>query len=149
MEEKEIRIFPNSQKWEFKTEGGLSDYIENELRTAERNGRYNFRRFKLVKNIPAGSTALFRFASKIIGWGEILEKAIYKPFSNPDYGDYEGYLLFKPETIKTFDPPLLIKDLEKITGLIFHFKDNYNTGRVYYRIPLQFKVSIQSVVKEM
>jgi len=66
MVEKELRIFPNSQKFEFKTEEELDDYTRNELRGSGRNGRYNFRNFRLVKNVTIGSVVLFRFASKIM-----------------------------------------------------------------------------------
>jgi hypothetical protein len=54
MNEKEIRIFPNSQKYEFKTEEELDDYIRNTLRGSDRSGRYNFRRSKSVRNIAVG-----------------------------------------------------------------------------------------------
>jgi hypothetical protein len=54
MNEKEIRIFPNSQKYEFKTEEELDDYIRNTLRGSDRSGRYNFRRSKSVRNIVVG-----------------------------------------------------------------------------------------------
>ena len=58
MNEKEVRIFPNSQKYEFKTEEELDDYIRNTLRGSDRSGRYNFRNFRSVKNIAVGSVAL-------------------------------------------------------------------------------------------
>jgi hypothetical protein len=76
MNEKEIRIFPNSQKYEFKTEEELDDYIRNTLRGSDRSGRYNFRKFKPVKKIAVGSVALFRFADKVLGWGVVSEKAV-------------------------------------------------------------------------
>ena len=148
LEEIELRIFPNSQKLEFKTKAELDDYIRNELRGI-RNGRYNFRKFKSVKSIPKDSVALFRFADSIMGWGEISTVAKYQPFVD-DYGQkYEGYIMFKPGTVKSFDPPLTIWELEKVTGLIFHFKNNFNTGRVYYKIPMMFKPSIKSMVNEV
>ena len=148
MNEKEIRIFPNSQRYEFKTEEELDYYIRNTLRGSDRSGRYNFRNFRSVKNIAVGSVALFRFADKVLGWGVVSEKAVYLPFSDPEYGKYEGFIMFNPKTVKAFETPLLIKDLESITGMRFHFKDNYKTGRGYRKIPFQFKDEIQSHVTE-
>ena len=148
MNEKEIRIFPNSQRYEFKTEEELDDYIRNTLRGSDRSGRYNFRNFRSVKNIAVGSVALFRFADKVLGWGVVSEKALFLPFSYPEYGKYEGFIMFNPKTVKAFETPLLIKDLESITGMRFHFKDNYKTGRGYRKIPFQFKDEIQSHVTE-
>lgn len=143
----ELRIFPNSQKKEFKTKAELVNYLRNELR-GSRNGRYNFRKYKSVKRISKDSVALFRFADSIMGWGQILEVAKYEPFVN-SYGEkYQGYIMFKPRSVKVFEPPLPIRDLEKITGMIFHFKNNFRTGRVYYKIPLKFMPSIKSKVIE-
>lgn len=146
METKEIRIFPNSQKYEFVTKEELVDYLKNRLRSQERNGRYNFRTFRLVKNITVGSIALFRFASDIMGWGEISKRAVYEPFQ---INNYDGFIMFQPKSIKVFDPPLTIRKLEQITNQIFHFGENYNTGRSYYKIPFSFKSNIESVVNEV
>ncbi len=145
---KEIRIFPNSQKYEFVTKEELVDYLKNRLRSQERNGRYNFRSFRPVKNITVGSIALFRFASDIMGWGEISKRAVYEPFKRNN-DNYEGVIMFQPKSIKVFDPPLTIRKLEQITNQIFHFKENYNTGRSYYKIPFSFKSNIESVVNEV
>lgn len=148
MEIKEIRIFPNSQKYEFKTRDDLVYYIKKELRSPARNGRYNFRTFRPVKNITVGSIALFRFASDIMGWGEISERAVYAPFKINN-NNYDGFIMFQPKSIKVFDPPLTIRKLEQITNQIFHFNENYNTGRAYYKIPFSFKSKIVSVVNEV
>ena len=145
---KEVRIFPNSQKYEFETREELVDYIQNQLRSQKRNGRYNFRKYRLVKNISVGSIALFRFASEIVGWGEISESAVSSSFKI-NGNSYEGFIMFKTNSIKAFDPPLKIKELEQITEQIFHFNDNYNTGRAYYKIPFNFKSNIKSVVNEV
>ena len=127
---------------------GLNIINPSYLPYSDRSGRYNFRNFRSVKNIAVGSVALFRFADKVLGWGVVSEKALFLPFSDPEYGKYEGFIMFNPKTVKAFETPLPIKDLERITGMIFHFKDNYKTGRAYYKIPFQFKDEIQSHVTE-
>ncbi len=150
MEVKEIRIFPNSQKLEFKSKDELNNYIREDLRTSKRKGRYNFRRFRSVKLISPGSIALFRFADAILGWGAVREKAVYEPFDDEESEQhYEGYIMFRPETVKAFKKPLSVKDLEAITGMVFHYKDNFNTGRSYYKIPFKFRNRIKEWVESI
>ncbi len=73
----------------------------------------------------------------------------YQPFVNDYSQKYEGYIMFQSRTVKAFDPPVPIRELEKITGMVFHFKNNFNTGRGYYKIPTKFKSVIKSSVKEV
>ena len=135
----EIRIFPNSQQKEFKTPNELQDYLVAELGD---HGKYYYRSNKSVAKVELGTMALFRFADKIIGCGSVIQGPRKAPYIGKNNVKYAGYLMFNPESLKVFPHPLLVKDLEKITGKKFHFKDNYNTGRSYQRIPIEYRDAI-------
>jgi hypothetical protein len=140
----EIRIFPNSQAKEFKTPNELREYLQKELRS---NGEYKYRNHRLVSKIELGTIALFRFAVVIIGWGEV-SKPPHQAFITDEHGEqYQGILAFKPSSVKVFESPLQIKELEAITRLTYHYKDNFNTGQPYYKIPMKFRDRIKKKVR--
>lgn len=131
----EIRIFPNSQQKEFKSAEDLRNYLEADIKS---HGRYNLRSYEPLKEVKIGTLALFRFADGIIGLGEVAQEPVEDPFIDKNREKYEGYLMFNPSTVKIFDPPLLVKELEEITKMRFHYKDNFKTERSYYIIPYEF-----------
>ncbi len=144
----EIRIFPNNKQLEFKNEEDLKHYLTSTLKQRNPQGRYNFHSYNRVKCIPKDSWALFRFEDKIIGSAKIKEPALYEPFKNENGLSYDGYIIFDVSTIKVFKNPILIKDLEKWTGIEYHFKNNFKTGRTYYIIPKKYKQEILARIKD-
>jgi hypothetical protein len=138
-------MFPDNQDYEFKTEEDLDEYIRNAFSGSDQSEGYNFRS---GKNITVSSITLFRFANKVMGWGKVSQKAVNSTDIDPVSNHFEGFVKFSPKREKAFESPLFIRELESITGMTFHFKDDYSIGRAYYKFQFHFITSIRAVVEE-
>ena len=131
----EIVVFPNSQKYEFKSEEKIKGYLKEYLKDEHPNrykGQYNFRSYSRVKNIKLGTLVLFRFSDKIIGSAILSKEAVQL---EEEGNQHKGYVILKD--IQVLPYPLMIKELEELTEISFHQKGrSYSTGgQTYQRIP--------------
>ena len=128
----EIVVFPNSQKYEFKTEEEIKEYLKDELPNRPIKGQYKFRSYSRVKNIKLGTLVLFRFSDKIIGSAILSKEAVQL---EEEGSPHKGYVILKD--IQVLPYPLMIKELEELTDISFHQeKRSYSTGgQTYQRIP--------------
>ena len=142
-----IRIFPNSTAEEFETEEELREYLSNELPTRKPQGKYNFHKFRSVKNISAGTVALFRFQDRIVGFATVAERPVLT--SPGSY--YEGHMIIETSSIRLLSKNLSIKRLEEIINheKSLHFKNNYKTGRGYTELPQKYNKSIMAELNRL
>lgn len=129
-----IRVFPNSRYKEFNSEESFEDFIKEDLPNRKIPGQYSFHKYSRLKNIGIGTLVLFRYLDKIKGIATVGSEAVHS-IKTSDAGKYEGYIILRD--IRLLPRPLMIEELEDLTGISFHQKGrNYSTGgRVYQKIP--------------
>ncbi|MFG1450224.1 MAG: DUF3883 domain-containing protein [Thermoplasmataceae archaeon] len=130
----EIRVFPNSQAFEFDSEETFEDYLKEELPNRSVPGQYYFHSYSRLKNIEPGTLVLFRFLDMIKGTAVVGKKAV-RSIKIFDGIKYEGYIILEDTQVLPY--PLMVQELEELTGISFHQKGrSYKTGgRVYQKIP--------------
>lgn len=138
----EIVVFPNSKRYEFKSEEKIRKFLKEELPNRNSPGQYNFHSYSRLKNIKVGSLVLFRFSDKIVGVAIVSKEAVKENMGS----DLEGYITLKE--IQVLHHSLLIEELEKMTEISFHQKGrSYSIGlQSYQRIP---KSKIKIVVDRL
>jgi len=111
-----IRIFPHSRD-EFPSIDSLTTWLMTALKA--RGGTYHIRSAKSVKTLETGSIVLFRYHDMIVGEG-VVSNYIKEP--SPDRtvaGEeiaYEARTIFAPSSIRIFQPPIPIGDLQGVVG---------------------------------
>ena len=129
-----IRVFPNSSSRVFDSEESVEEFLKDSLPNRNPPGRYYFFHYSRLKNIAAGTLVMFRFSDKIKGIAIVEEEAVQSHKASKE-GVYEGYIMLRD--IKALPEPLMIEELEELTGISFHQKKrSFRTGgRAYQKIP--------------
>lgn len=142
---KQIRVFPNSSSREFDSEESIEEFIKNDLPNRSPPGRYYSFSYDRLKHIGIGALILFRYLDKIKGVATVRENAV-PSVKNTEKGKYRGYITLRDIHLLPF--PLMIEELEELTGISFHHKGrSFRTGgRVYQKIP---ELKIKSVVDRL
>lgn len=142
-----IRIFPNSTSEEFDTEEKLREYLSNVLPTRKLQGKYNFHKFRSVRNISAGTIALFRFQDRIVGFASVAKRPV---LTSPG-SRYEGHMIIDTSSIRLLDKNLSIERLEEIINheKKLHFGKNYKTGRGYTELPEKYNKAIMDELNRL
>lgn len=129
-----IRVFPNSLYEEFDSEEAIEYFLKEDLPNREVPGQYYFHTYSRLKNIVAGTLVLFRYLDMIKGVATVGSNAVYS-IRTFDKRKYEGYIILRD--IRLLPRPLMIKELEELTGISFHQNGrSYRTGgQAYQKIP--------------
>lgn len=129
-----IRVFPNSSRKVFDSDESIDYFLKDDLPNREVPGQYYFFNYSRLKNISIGTLVLFRYLDMIKGFATVKSNAV-RSVKFTDKGKYEGYIILRD--IHLLPYPLMIKELEELTGISFHQKNrSYSTGgQAYQKIP--------------
>jgi hypothetical protein len=103
---------------EFPTAADLKRWLREVLPT-QRAGKYYVARAKSWGTIPPGSICAFHKQKRIVGDGVLARDFRYGESSeiSPVTGQslrYEGWVMFDPKTIRTFDNPIQFSEAEDV-----------------------------------
>ena len=107
-----IRLFPHSQGV-FATPEELADWLRTRL--GANGGRYRLLRKGPPKELTRGTVVLFRHGNHIIGEA-VVDRYNREPFTEEGVA-YTAQVFFKPETIRVFDTPVRVDDLQQVDGV--------------------------------
>src|SRR5438067_1623191 len=113
--EPHIRVFPCGS--EFPSADALVTWLMIALRA--RGGRYHLRSGDAVADLAPGSVVLFRHGDTIVGEAVVREYVREGGTTRSLTGQDEPYgarVVFAPDTIRVFAPPLGIPDVQRVVG---------------------------------
>ncbi len=107
----------------------LQHWLDQHLRPGEppeRNpGRYNLRHLRGYQKLHVDDVVLFVKSRFIVGGGKVLEQPTCRRSQGVSYSGtpttYEGYLVFDPNTLIVFNPPVpqsRIRDIRDASGVV-------------------------------
>lgn len=130
-----IRVFPNSSSRVFDSEESIEEFLKDDLPNRNPPGQYYSFTYSRLKNIEVGTLVLFRYKDKIKGVAVVEKKAV-RSVKVTDKGTYKGYIILRDIHLLPF--PLMIEELEQLTGDSFHQKGrSYSTGGQAYQSILE------------